>query len=128
MTEEEQLVNAFFLPERRSRYLAFLVRPKHRRKFLTELAHFRALDERYRYSIPPAKHTVQEIAELLGQSGALPSCLVISDDKEIDGTRMLLNEALGTVLGRTSGTFLSCRPGLLAYFENEDGRWILKRN
>jgi hypothetical protein len=52
---------------------------------------------------------------------------VISDDKEIDGIRMLITDALETILGRTSGTFLSCVPGLLAYFENEDGRWILKR-
>jgi hypothetical protein len=49
------------------------------------------------------------------------------DDKEIDGIRMLITDALETILGRTSGTFLSCVPGLLAYFENEDGRWILKR-
>jgi len=128
MTEEEQLVHAFFLPERRSRYSEFLTRPKHRRKFLAELAHFRGLDERYKRSIPPAKQTPDGIAQLLRQAGASTSCLIISDQKEIDGTRLPLSEALATVLGRTAGTFLSCKPGLLAYFENEDGRWILKRD
>jgi len=51
----------------------------------------------------------------------------ISDIKEIDATRLSLEDALATVLGRTFGTFLSCKPGKLAYFENEDGRWILSR-
>jgi len=128
MTEEEQLVHAFFLPERRGRYSGFLTRSRHRRKFLAELAHFKGLDERYKRSVPPAKQTPDGIAQLLRQAGASTSCLIISDHKEIDGSRLPLSEALATVLGRTAGTFLSCKPGLLAYFENEDGRWILKRD
>jgi hypothetical protein len=128
MTEEEQHVHAFFLPERRRRYSEFLVSPKHRRKFIAELGHFRGLDERYKRSIPPAKQTPDGIAQLLRQSGASTGCLIISDHKDIDGTRLPLSESLATVLGRTAGTFLSCKPGLLAYFENEDGRWILKRD
>jgi len=128
MTEEEQIVQAFFLPQKRDRYLGFLRSSKNRRKFLAELAHFRGLDERWKRSIPPVRQTVEGIAELLEQSGAATNCFVISDYKDIDGTTLPLNEALGTVLGRTAGTFLSCRPGFLAYFENEDGRWILKRN
>lgn len=127
MTEEEQLVHSFFLPERRGRYAEFLVSPKNRHKFISELAHFRGLDERYKHSIPPAKQTAEGITGVLRQAGATMSCLAISDYKEIDGARLPLCEALATVLGRTSGTFLSCKPGILAYFENEDGRWILKR-
>jgi hypothetical protein len=128
MTEEEQLVHAFFLPERRSRYSEFLSSPKRRSKFFAELAHFRGLDERYKRSIPPVKQTAEGITEVLRQTGATTTCLAISDHKEIDGIRLPLGEALATILGRTSGTFLSCKPGILAYFENEDGRWILKRN
>src|SRR5258708_15253896 len=98
MTEEELLVHAFFLPERRSRYSGFLTSPKHRRKFFAELGHFRGLDERYKRSIPPAKQTPEGIAQMLGQTGASTSCLVISDHKEIDGIRLQLREALATFL------------------------------
>lgn len=127
MTEDEQLVHSFFLPERRNRYLEFVKNPKYRRKFLAELAHFRGLDERRKYQIPPSQQTAAGITDLLVRAGGSATCLVISDDKQIDGIRMSVTDALETILGRTSGTFLSCRPGLLAYFENEDGRWILKK-
>src|SRR5258708_37293191 len=128
MTEEEMFVHGFFLTERRSRYSEFLTSHRNRRKFFAELAHFRGLDERCKRSIPPAEQTPHGIAQMLRQTGASTSCLIISDHKEIDGTRLLISEALATVLGRTAGTFLSCKPGRLAYFENEDGRWILKRD
>jgi hypothetical protein len=128
MTEEEQLVRAFFLPERRNRFSEFIASPKHRRKFFAELGHFKGLDERYKRPIPPARQTPEGITQLLTQAGASTSCLIISDHNEIDGTRLLISEALATILGRTAGTFLSCKPGRLAYFENEDGRWILKRD
>src|SRR5260370_1097774 len=38
-----------------------------------------------------------------------------------------LAEALKTIFGRGIGTFLSCLPGRLAYFEDEEDRWILER-
>jgi hypothetical protein len=127
MTEEEHLVRAFFLPEKRDRYLGFIHNPKKRRKFLAEMAHFKGLDENFKQAIPSRLQTVEGILSLLEQLGASITCLAISDDKEVDGKILSLQEALGTVMGRTFATFLSCKPGKLAYFENEDGRWILKR-
>jgi len=38
-----------------------------------------------------------------------------------------LEEALGEIIGRSFGAFLSRIPGKLAYVEKEDGRWILER-
>jgi hypothetical protein len=32
-------------------------------------------------------------------------CLVMSDSKEIDGTRLPLTQAVAVVLGKTTGTF-----------------------
>lgn len=127
MTEQEHLVRAFFLPEKRDRYLGFIHNHKKRRKFLMEMAHFEGLDERFTQSIPSRLQTVEGIVSLLRQLGASMTCLAISDDKDVDGKVLSLEEALGTILGRTFATFLSCKPGKLAYFENEDGRWILKR-
>jgi hypothetical protein len=41
---------------------------------------------------------------------------------------MPLADALRKIVGNGMGTFLSCVPGRLAYFEDEDGRWILERH
>lgn len=40
---------------------------------------------------------------------------------------MNLDDALDEIVGRTFATFLCCVDGKLAYFENEDGRCILRR-
>jgi hypothetical protein len=45
---------------------------------------------------------------------------VISSDKELDKRQMDLREALNEVVGRRQGTFISCVPGELAYFEGEE--------
>jgi hypothetical protein len=127
MTEEEQLVDAFFLPAKKERYKEFIRNPKKRNKFLAEMGHFSELNTGVRHEIPKAAQTFEGVVRLLKENGAPDSCLAISDIDEIDGTRLALEDAVGTVLGRTYGTFLSCQPAKLAYFENEDGRWILKR-
>ncbi|HKV04948.1 MAG TPA: hypothetical protein VJO53_07565 [Candidatus Acidoferrales bacterium] len=127
MTEEEALVDAFFEPSKKDRYKGFVRGARTRKKFLAELCHFRGLDNRFKYTIPGVQQTVEGIVALLNGYGAGDQCFVISDVKEIDGVRLSLEDAVGTVLGRTFGTFLSCEPGRLAYFENEDGRWILRR-
>jgi len=38
-----------------------------------------------------------------------------------------LQTALEKTIGYQMGTFISCIPGKLAYFEDEDGRYILER-
>jgi hypothetical protein len=61
------------------------------------------------------------------RKGAPDTCYVISEDDDLDGKEMPLAEALKTIIGRGIGTFLSCVPGRLAYFEDEECRWILER-
>jgi hypothetical protein len=41
----------------------------------------------------------------------------------MDGCEMDLETSLKETVGRQMGTFLSCVPGKLAYFEDEDGRY-----
>jgi hypothetical protein len=43
------------------------------------------------------------------------------------GSKMPLAEALAFIFGSGIGTFLSCIPGRLGYFENEDGNFLLER-
>jgi hypothetical protein len=123
---EEELIKSFFMPTKRQRYLDFVSKPKTRQKFLLELAHFKSLDPRYLLTIPPNKQHAKDIALILTQKGAAKLCWVTSEDSRLDGKEMPLLEALGEVVGRQMGTFLSCIPGKLAYFEDEEDRWILE--
>lgn len=127
MNHEEELIRAFFLPTKRQRYLDFVSKPKTRQKFLRELAHFKSLDARYLTKIPANKQHAIDIAQILVQKGAPLLCWVTSEDSRLDGKEMPLADALREVVGYQMGTFLSCVPGKLAYFEDEDDRWILER-
>lgn len=128
MNHEEELIKAFFVPTKRERYLEMIAKPRKRKKFLLELSHFKALDPRYCFAVPKVEHTAEQIAAFLTRKGATPSCWVTSEDSDLDGKEMPLLEALKKVVGYQMGTFLSCVPGKLAYFEDEDDRWILERS
>jgi len=127
VNHEEELIKAFFVPTKRERYLEMIANPRKRKKFLLELSHFKALDHRYCFVVPKVEHTAEQIAAFLTRKGATPSCWVTSEDSDLDGKEMPLLEALKKVVGYQMGTFLSCVPGKLAYFEDEDDRWILER-
>ena len=129
MNHEEELLVRFLVPTKRERYVEMISKPKKRPKFLRELDHFKSLDPRYQVSIPPSQQHPEQIAVLLSQRGAPKSCCVTSSDSELDGKGMTLSDALKKVVGRQMGTFLSCIPGKLAYFEGEEkgDRWILER-
>lgn len=127
VNHEEQLIKAFLVPTKRERYLEMIANPKKRKKFLLELAHFKALDPRYSFAVPKVEHTAEQIAASLTGKGAPPSCWVTSEDSDLDGKEMPIVAALQKVVGHQMGTFLSCIPGKLAYFEDEEDRWILER-
>ncbi len=127
MEHEEELIKAFFVSTKRERYLEIVSKPKKREKFLRELGHFKALDPRYVVTIPTNKRHAPDIALILTHKGAPQSCWVTSEDSRIDGKEMPLGEALHMIVGYGMGTFLSCIPGKLAYFEDEEVRWILER-
>jgi hypothetical protein len=124
---EQKLILSFVLPQRQSRYLELLERPKRRKDITRSLGHFKHLDPRYIVPIAPREQHVPEILQLLKTKGAPELCYALSEDGALDGKELLLAEALGQILGRGIGTFLSCIPGKLAYFEDEDGRRILER-
>jgi hypothetical protein len=125
--EEEQLVRAFFTKERRERYLESLAEPHKRRKTTNVFCHFKHLDQRFVVSILPAHQNPTDIHRLLKNAGAPDECWIISDELALDARRMNLKEVLDEIVGRTFATFICCVDGKLAYFENEEGRWILRR-
>lgn len=122
------LLNAFVRPERRARYLGLLASAKGRAKLRAQLAHFRDLDPRYATPVSGGQ-TAAAIAQLLAGKGAPAVCYVLSEDADLDGREMPLADALAAVVGRGMGTFLSCVPGWLAYFEGEEPgeRFVLER-
>ena len=127
MNHEEELVKAFVLPVRQERYLELLKTPKERAKFIDQLAHFKHLNPQFVISIPGNQQHVAPLRELLTAKGAGSNCWVMSENSEIDGREMDLETALKETIGCQMGTFLSCIPGRLVYFEDEDGRCILQR-
>jgi len=127
MNHEEEGVRAFIDPRRLDRYLEFLSTPKRRRKFISQLAHFKSLDPKCLVRIPPNQQHASSLAELLATMGAGSRCWVISENSELDGREMDLREALKETVGRGMGTIISCIAGSLGYFEDEDKRYILQR-
>jgi hypothetical protein len=121
------IILSFIIPVRQDRYLEMLAKPKRRKDIASSLAHFRHLDMRHAVQIPPRQQHAAEIFQLLRLKGAPETCYALSEDSELEGREMSLSGALAEVVGRGMGTFLSCLPGRLAYFEDEDQRWILER-
>jgi hypothetical protein len=124
---ERGLVQAFFLPRRRGRYLELLARPGRRGDVLRGLAHFKHLDPRRIVQIAARFQHARDILTILKEKGAPEICYGISEWGEVDGKSLPLLDALQMVVGAGMGTFLSCVPGKLAFFESEDERCILER-
>ncbi len=64
---------------------------------------------------------------LLGKGAGIKCWVIFWENAELDGKEIDLQTALKETVGRQMGTFISCIPGKLAYFEDEDGRYILER-
>jgi hypothetical protein len=128
MDHEQQLIEAFFLPAKRDRCVEMIATTRRRQKFLRELSHFKSLDPRCCFGLPNDVRTPGEIAAFLNKKGSPPSCWVTSEDRDLDRQEMSLLEALKRIVGHQMGTFLSCIPGKLAYFEDEEHQWILERH
>jgi hypothetical protein len=124
---ERALVKAFILPQRQERYLELLSNPKRRGDATREFDHFKHLDPRWIVEIAPRLQHTNDIFEILRGKGAPESCYGISDWEELDQKVLPLIEALKELVGAGMGAFLSCLPGRLAYFEDEEQRCILER-
>jgi hypothetical protein len=102
------------------------------------LGHFRWIDRRFATTVPwkvgPAlslwrrhQQGIQNIAGFLRSRGARDTCWVISQLTGVDGKELELETALEAVVGKDMGSILSCVPGKLAYFEDEDESLLLAR-
>ena len=112
---EEATIRAFVNSTKRDRLLTLLGNPKRRRKVLDALNHFDDWDERF---AQPVKSSA-DILALLRQAGAPAECHVISDDDELDGRSMPLDEAVRACEQFDFASILCCIPGKLAFYFDE---------
>ena len=117
---------SFVLPERRARYLELLVSKHGRKKVVAALSHFRHFDPRCIVAIEPGHGDAASVERLLRARGANDTCYVIAESRELDGQTLLLDVALRRIIGWEEGRVVICRAGL-AFYEGEDGRFILQR-
>jgi len=127
---EEFLVNRLIDHTKKERLKSLLNSKKGRVKLRKRLAHNIDFDSRFITKIPTSKQTTYQILESLKGGGASDQCYVISENNEIDGKILGLEEALYLVVGSGMGSLISCLPGKLVYFEGEapNQRFIVKRD
>ena len=135
---EEAAIRTFVAPAKQERFLGFLTSPKRRKKLTRELAHFRWLDPRFvsplTWKLDPKLNLaeghaqgIENIVHLLRSKGARQTCWVISEDSEMDGKELRIEDALEHAIGNDMGTILSCLPGRLAVFVGEDEMLLLAK-
>ena len=127
MNHEEALVKAFIPSHRQERFLEIIAKPKKRAKLISQLYHFDDLDPKFMVAIPPNQHHPCVLAKILKAKGAGSKCYVMSTISELDGQEVDLETALQEIVGSQEGALISCVPGRLGYFEDEDERFILER-
>lgn len=86
---ERKLVQSFILPERQSRYLELLQRPKRRKDITSSLGHFKHLDMRFVVRIAPNEQHTPNILRLLKMKDAPETCYAVSEDSDLDGRNFL---------------------------------------
>jgi len=127
LNHEEALIKAFIPTHRQERFLEIIAKPKKRAKLLTQLYHFDDLNPKFMVAIPPNQQNPSSLVKLLKAKGAGSVCYVMSTNSLLDGKEVELETALKETVGSQEGTLISCLPGRLGYFEDEDGRYILER-
>jgi hypothetical protein len=129
--EHELGLAQFIAREWRSRFRESLGSPKRRDKLRLQLAHFSHLDSRFATHVPTREQRATALAARLRRKGAGDRCFLVSESSRLDGQEMALVDALGDLVdeGSDQATFVSCLPGQLAYFHDEepDSRYLLER-
>ncbi len=118
--QEATLLKTFARKDRQSRLLTLRQSKKGRQKLRARLAHFNDLDQRYMKKIPEDQQFPERIFQLLAARKASSTCLVISEDPNLDGQVLLLSEVLDRIVGSGMGTLVGCPPDRLGYYESEE--------
>jgi hypothetical protein len=115
----ERGLAAFLEPGQARRVEALFGTTDGRVKIIGMLAHDLRFAQHVATQVEPDEQNAVTIAALLKRFGAGINCYAMSEDKDLDGMAMPLADALARVIGAGYGTFLSCVPGKLGYYESE---------
>jgi hypothetical protein len=130
MNEHERGFVAFLAEPGRGRMLRLLELGEKRRADVRALLnHAVALDPRFSRHLDGGDAFPRPVEALLRKRGAPEGCHVLAADADLDGSDMVLSDALAAVIGKSSGAFISCIPGRLGFYEYEDARssYLLSR-
>lgn len=125
--EHEDGLARFIEQGHRSRFRESLLNEKLKVKLRQKLAHFDWLDVRYAVEVGPTD--AAQLASTLRAHGAPRVCFVLSEDADLDGPALPLDDALASVFASDVGAIISCVPGQLALYHAEppDPMLLLRR-
>ena len=112
---EEATFRAFVISAKRERIVSLFGSAKRRKEALDTLKHFPDWDKRLAREIPSST----DVLTLLRGAGARAECHLISDDVELDGRDLPLENAVSAAEACDFATVLCCVPGKLAFFFDE---------
>jgi hypothetical protein len=133
VTDQEQHEDGlaqFVVGNWRTRFRESLTSPKRRDKLRSQLPHFSHLDPRFATNVPASEQRAASLATRLRSKGAGDRCHLFSESSRLDGREISLHDALTDLVdgGSAEATFISCVPGRLAYFRDEEpeSRYLLE--
>lgn len=120
---ESKVIQNFIVKNKRDRYLNFIQKPKTRKKFTNELAHFSSQLDDFEEITGDERQIIYDRLQTINQTD---NCYVISENSEIDGQRMKIDRALTETIGFGMGTLIVFGDADLVFYEGEgpSDRWI----
>jgi hypothetical protein len=125
---ELEFVESFIRPGKRDRWLELLQTLRGRKKLRMSLAHCADFEPKAIVEIVSNQQNAASIFQMLREFGATDTCYLISENDSWDATEPDLQSVLREIVGYGFGTIVSCKPGVLAYYEGEgpSDRFILR--
>lgn len=118
---EEQFIKNFIVASKRERYLSMFESRRARSKLIEGFYHLHDLDVDLATKVPSGEQSTKRIFQILKNKAAPDICYVISTNDKLDGKEAMLLNVLEEIVGTCDdGTFISCIPGKLGYYEGED--------
>lgn len=117
----------FVVGARRTRWKELLSSSQGRKKLLAKLWNGEDLDRLLMVRLKRWERSTPVLLTKLKDLGAPSECYLISARPALDGKNLDLPSALRMVVDLAPGTIISCIPGKLAYYENDDrnGSYII---
>jgi hypothetical protein len=121
MNDHERGFLAFLAELTKRRMETLLEMGEKRRRDVRELLHHAVrLEPRFAQHLTGSDAFSGPLETMLRKRGAPSTCYVLSANSDLDGRELPLSEALDAIVGMGDGTFVSCLPGRLGFYEYED--------